>query len=211
MLYRTRNRKATTAEFLNQSLDEVCHRSASRSTLTVCCLELFPLLLHVGILCPDSGSVFHISNSYIGKIIDTKLLQFHSLPEKPKRKKRRDRNPIKENGLRSSLTPWAYDWNYEVNQLRGDKEFDWDHLDVPLLDIGEPLDEFNFWENEWAKEKEKRQRQARKKKRRRVLAGPLKVAGRRRVWNKRAGSRQRNIRGQFCSKGDDETRVTSRI
>jgi len=74
-----------------------------------------------------------------------------------------------------------------------------------MLDsIGEPLDEFNTWEIEWAKEKEERQRHARKER-----TGPSKAAGRRKVWNKGAGSRKRNRGGQFCSEGDQETRVNS--
>jgi hypothetical protein len=108
------------------------------------------------------------------------------------------------------LAPWINDWNRKANKLRGDKGFDWYDRDVPMLDsIGEPLDEFNTWEIEWAKEKEEKQRHARKERSRRVHSGPLKAAARRKVWNKGAGSRQRNSGGQFCSKGDQETRVNS--
>jgi hypothetical protein len=78
--------------------------------------------------------------------------------------------------------------------------------------IGEPLDEFNTWEVEWAKEKEERQRQARNvssRRKQRVHSGPLKATGRRKAWKRGEGSRKRNSGGKFCSKGDQEMRATS--
>jgi hypothetical protein len=165
---------------------------------------LFIYLVHFGHYLATLGVFLIPQTLSFGKIIRLIYVQFHSISKKSTRKKRKDRNPIKENGLRSALTPWIHDWNYDVNQLRGDKEFDWEHDDVPFLDIGEPVDEYNTWEIEWAKEKvAKRLRQlhVREKRSRRALVGPLKAAGRRKFGKKDAESRQRNTRGQFCFKG----------
>ncbi len=82
-----------------------------------------------------------------------------------------------------SYTPWGWygmfpDCNnlYPKGQL-----FEWDNSDVSEFDLGEALDEMNFWEGPWMKTTEERKRK------RQQTCGGLTAAGRKRAYKKRTG------------------------
>lgn len=100
-----------------------------------------------------------------------------------------------------ALTPWLDYWNMRnLNDLNPDGKFKWNNSDVPDFDLGEPLDETNFWEQPWiaANEEKKRvrnERQRKYKKQRRY--GGLKAAGRKRAYKKRGGVVMKRENGRF--------------
>jgi hypothetical protein len=66
--------------------------------------------------------------------------------------------------------------------------FEWDNSDVSDFDLGEALDEINFWEGPWIKTNEERKniRNERERKRKRQQrCGGLTAAGRKRAYKKR--------------------------
>jgi hypothetical protein len=69
------------------------------------------------------------------------------------------------------LTPWGdYGMLAEMNDLYPEqRRLKWDNSDVPEFDLGEPLDELNFWEESWieANEEKKKVRDERERKRKR--------------------------------------------
>lgn len=98
--------------------------------------------------------------------------------------------------LYPSLTPWGDYWNYRtLNDFYPEKAFKWDDSDVPDFDLGEPLDETNFWEEPWiaATEKKKMVRYKREEQRkRRQRYGGLTAEGRKRAYRKRIGVMREN-------------------
>jgi hypothetical protein len=78
----------------------------------------------------------------------------------------------------------------EMNDLYPEqRRLKWDNSDVPEFDLGEPLDELNFWEESWieANEEKKKARDERERKRKRQQRyGGLKATGRKRAYKKRA-------------------------
>jgi hypothetical protein len=100
-----------------------------------------------------------------------------------------------------SYTPWGDYWRFrDLNDSHPEKKFKRDHSDVPDFDLGEPLDETNFWEQPWitANEETKKVRDEREKKRKRQQRyGGLTAAGRKRAYKKRAGVMSMRKNGRF--------------
>jgi hypothetical protein len=98
--------------------------------------------------------------------------------------------------LYPSLTPWGDYWNYRnLNDFYPEKAFKWDNSDVPDFDLGEPMDETNFWEEPWiaATEKKKKVRDKREKQRkRRQRYGGLTAEERKRAYRRRIGLMREN-------------------
>ncbi|KAH8782456.1 hypothetical protein BGZ57DRAFT_852667 [Hyaloscypha finlandica] len=100
------------------------------------------------------------------------------------------------------LTPWGdYGMLADMNDLYPEqRRLKWDNSDVPELDLGEPLDELNFWEESWieANEEKKKVRDERERKRKRQQRyGGLKATGRKRAYKKRAEAISRREKGKF--------------
>jgi hypothetical protein len=93
--------------------------------------------------------------------------------------------------LYPALTPWLDDWNVrKLNDLYPEDRFKWDSSDVPDFDLGEPLDEMNFWEDTWIAENEEKKRirgEKQTKCRKQRCYGGLKDAERKRAYKKRGG------------------------
>lgn len=91
--------------------------------------------------------------------------------------------------LYPSLTPWGDYWNYRnLNDFYPKKAFKWDNSDVPDFDLGEPLDETNFWQEPWIaanEEKKKLRRKMEEQRKRWQQYGGLTAAGRKRAYRKR--------------------------
>jgi hypothetical protein len=108
--------------------------------------------------------------------------------------------------LYPGLTPWGvYGMVRELNDLYPTHELDWDGRDVPDLDLGEPLDETNFWEGPWIKANEERKRvrdERERKRKRQQIYGSLNATGRKRAYKKRAGIVTRE-NGRFAKLEED--------
>ncbi|EKD13665.1 uncharacterized protein L3040_005711 [Drepanopeziza brunnea f. sp. 'multigermtubi'] len=131
------------------------------------------------------------------------------------------RLPKEPPALYPGLTPWMHDWATDLNdQLPEDDGFEWDSTDIPDdgFSLGEPLEELNYWEQNWidkkleqeAAEKEKRKMQSLKRKR----SVPLTAAGRKKLYKKRAAeSTVERLNGKFMRKepviiiGDEEADI----
>lgn len=109
--------------------------------------------------------------------------------------------------LYPQLTPWGGDGMFrDLNDLYPEHGLDWDNNDIPDFDLGEPLDETNFWEGPWitANEGKTKARNERERKRKRQQRyGGLKAAGRKRAYKKRAGSLPKRGNGRFVKLEED--------
>jgi hypothetical protein len=96
------------------------------------------------------------------------------------------------------LTPWGDYWNYRnLNDFYPKKVFKWDNSDVQVFDLGEPLDETNFWEEPWIAANEEKKKVGRKReeqRKRRQRYGGWTAKGRKRAYRKRTGLMRENGR-----------------
>jgi hypothetical protein len=144
---------------------------------------------------PDNEDEFQEEENFQSPIRRTRSQKpdLHALLPAPTRYRRPKVYP--------SLTPWLDDWNVaELNDLYPKGKFKWDNSDVPDFDLGEPLDDTNFWERPWitANEERKKNREERERKRKKQLHyGGLKATGRKRAFKKGSRVTMKRENGKF--------------
>lgn len=87
-----------------------------------------------------------------------------------------------------SLTPWGDYWGYQWlnDSYPKDREFDGDDKDIPDFDLGEPLEETNYWERPWIAEREEKKKAREVSRKRQKEYSGLSAVGRKRAYKKRS-------------------------
>jgi hypothetical protein len=155
-----------------------------------------------------SKKINHGPNGIAGGVLDeskdknVKPAPRQTRSEQPKLRMLKTKKHHRRPKVCGGLTPWGdYGMLADMNDLYPEqRRLKWDNSDVPELDLGEPLDELNFWEESWieANEKKKKVRDERERKRKRQQRyGGLKATGRKRAYKKRAEAISRREKGKF--------------